>query len=577
MLVLKRPAARYAVLALVGLVLVGGASATTSSRNVYNNIKTYNRILANVYDKYVDEVDSKELIYASIRGMMDSLDPHSAFLEKKQYDDLMMETQGKYGGVGISIDIRDDWLTVVSPIEGGPAYALGIQAGDRIIAIEGESTKGITTSDAAKILRGQKGTQVTITIARKGEPAPFDVEITRDVVELKSVPYVGVIRDDIGYLRLSRFSEDSGREVEDGLKQLMDQGVKGVIFDLRNNHGGLLTQSVAVSDKFLERGKLISYTQGRAASDRSEYHATENPTLPMDIPVVVLVNTSTASASEIVSGALQDDGRAVILGELTYGKGLVQTLIPLDTDANLKLTTAKWYTPAGRCIQKPFDQEEEEDELAASVDDPAIEVDEPSEVPEKPAVGGILPDVELEGERLSRYGIELLSQNHFFRFAVNYTSEHEIPRDWRISEDVVDQFRTYLAEQEFDYQSVAQLELERLDKIAKDMEYEESTVAALSALGSRLESEKAKDFEKNRDYVKFELEREIMSKVWGTEGRYEVTLRDDNQAQAAVDVLLDRARYEGILSGKQAIAAANPGQPEGTALGSADSPFVDEN
>jgi len=575
--VLKRPAARYAVLALVGLVLVGGASATTSSRNVYNNIKTYNRILANVYDKYVDEVDSKELIYASIRGMMSSLDPHSAFLEKKQYDDLMMETQGKYGGVGISIDIRDEWLTVVSPIEGGPAYALGIQAGDRIISIEGETTKGITTSDAAKILRGQKGTRVTITIARKGEPAPFEVEITRDVVELKSVPYVGVIRDDIGYLRLSRFSEDSGREVEDGLEQLMDMDVKGVVFDLRNNHGGLLTQSVSVSDKFLERGKLISYTQGRAASDRSEYHATEKPTLPMGIPVVVLVNTSTASAAEIVSGALQDDGRAVILGELTYGKGLVQTLIPLDTDANLKLTTAKWYTPAGRCIQKAFDEDEEPTAVAASVEDPAIEVEEPSELPEQEPVGGIQPDIVLEGERLSRYGIELLSQNHFFRFGVNYTAENEVVRDWRISDGVVEEFQAYLAEQEFDYQTVAQIEKERLDKIAEDMEYEEATVAALAALGDRLESEKSKDFEKNRDYVRFELEREIMSKVWGTEGRYEVTLRDDNQAQEAVDVLLDLARYERILSGKQAIAAASPDNPGDGTIGSADSPFVDEN
>ena len=574
---LKRPAARYAVLALVGLVLVGGASATTSSRNVYNNIKTYNRILANVYDKYVDEVDSKELIYASIRGMMSSLDPHSAFLEKKQYDDLMMETQGKYGGVGISIDIRDEWLTVVSPIEGGPAYALGIQAGDRIISIEGETTKGITTSDAAKILRGQKGTRVTITIARKGEPAPFEVEITRDVVELKSVPYVGVIRDDIGYLRLSRFSEDSGREVEDGLEQLMDMDVKGVVFDLRNNHGGLLTQSVSVSDKFLERGKLISYTQGRAASDRSEYHATEKPTLPMGIPVVVLVNTSTASAAEIVSGALQDDGRAVILGELTYGKGLVQTLIPLDTDANLKLTTAKWYTPAGRCIQKAFDEDEKPTAVAASVEDPAIEVEEPSELPEQEPVGGIQPDIVLEGERLSRYGIELLSQNHFFRFGVNYTAENEIVRDWRISDGVVEEFQAYLAEQEFDYQTVAQIEMERLDKIAEDMEYEEATVAALAALGDRLESEKSKDFEKNRDYVRFELEREIMSKVWGTEGRYEVTLRDDNQAQEAVDVLLDLARYERILSGKQAIAAASPGNSGDGTIGSADSPFVDEN
>ena len=554
---LKKPAARYFLLALVGLVLVGGASATTNSKNVYNNIKTYNRILANVYDKYVDDVDSKELIYSSIRGMMESLDPHSAFLEKKQYEDLMMETQGKYGGVGISIDIRDEWLTVVAPIEGGPAYALGIQAGDRIIAIEGETTKGITTSEAAKKLRGRQGTEVTITIARKGQVAPFDMEITRDTVELKSVPYVGVIRDDIGYLRLSRFSEDSGREVEDGLKDLLAQDVKGIIFDLRTNHGGLLTQAVSVSDKFLERGKMISYTQGRFDADRSEYHATEKPVVPADVPVVILVNASTASAAEIVSGALQDDGRAVILGELTYGKGLVQTLIPLDTDASLKLTTAKWYTPAGRCIQKPLEDEVAEDEIAAA-DEGTLTVEGDEEIPTRRDEGGVLPDIEMEGERISRYGVELLRGNHFFRFAVDYTSNHEIPRDWRITKPVVTEFEQYLTDQEFDYETVAQVELKRLEEIGEVQEFNANTLAMLDQLGTALDAEKSKDFDKNLDYIEFEIEREIMSKMFGTEGRYEVTLRDDIQAQAAIDLLLDQERYHAIIAGKDAILAAEP-------------------
>ena len=559
----RKPAGRYLLLAIAGLLLVGGASATSSSKNVYNDIKTYNQVLANVYDKYVDEKDSGDLIRASIQGMMKSLDPHSAYLEKKDYDDLMLETQGKYGGVGISIDVRDEWLTVVSPIEGTPAYKLGIRAGDRIIAIEGKSTKGITTSDAAKVLRGPKGTSVTITIARKGEPQPFDLTIERDVVELKSVPYEGIVRDGIGYIRLSRFSEDSGREMDDGLRDLLDKGAKGVIFDLRSNHGGLLTQAVSVSNKFLDRGKLISYTQGRHAEDRSEYFATEKPVLPKSLPVVVLVNGSTASASEIVSGALQDDGRAVILGELTYGKGLVQTLIPLGEDASLKLTTAKWYTPAGRCIQKPFKDEEDADadfvEGAGDTPESTLKPDSTSgaEVPQKKIEGGIQPDIVMEGDGVSRYAMELLAANHFFRFAVNWTTDHkDVPRGWRPNDAVIAEFRKYLADQKFDYETVAQVEMDHLEKLSTSEKFDVQTQAALKTLSGRLEAEKDKDFDRHKDEIAYWIEREVNYKTHGTEGLYETMLRTDSQVQAAVDLLKDPEAYTRTLHGKEPIAAA---------------------
>ena len=563
MLKIRKPAGRYLLLALAGLLLVGGASAT-SQKNVYNNIKTYNRVLANVYDKYVDELDAEQLINASIEGMMKSLDPHSAFLEKKQYDDLLLETQGKYGGVGIQIDIRDEWLTVVSPIEGTPAYKLGLRAGDRIVAIEGKSTKGITTADAAKVLRGPKGTKVTITIARKGEPQPFDVTIERDVVELKSVPYRGVVRDGIGYLRLGRFSEESGREVDEGLKYLVAQGAKGIVFDLRSNHGGLLTQAVAVADKFLDRGKLISYTQGRHPEDRSEYYATENPIVPKNIPVVVLVNGSTASASEIVAGALQDDARAVILGELTYGKGLVQTLIPLEADVSLKLTTAKWYTPSGRCIQKPFDEEEadaEAEEVAPESNLHPEAKDKETGEPKK-VEGGIQPDVVLEGETVSRYALELLSGNHFFRFAVDWTSDHkDVPRGWRPDAQVVQEFKKYLDGQKFDYETVAQVEMDHLRDLSKSEEFDASTVTALDALSKRLEVEKAQDFDRHRDEIEYWIEREVNYKLYGTEGLYETTLRTDRQVQAAVDVLKDPAKYQKALETKEPVTPVGQKEP----------------
>jgi carboxyl-terminal processing protease len=554
----RRPASRYLVLCVVGLGLIGGASVTTPSKNVYNNLRTYNTILANVYDKYVEEVDSKDLIYASIEGLMASLDPHSAFLEQSEYSDLMEETQGRYGGVGISIDIRDEWLTVVSPIEGTPAFRLGIRAGDRIVAIEGESTKGITTADAAKKLRGPKGSAVHITIARTGEYQPFEFEIVRDVIEIKSVLYQGIVRDGIGYVKLVRFSEESGEEVEAALQDLVSKGAKGIVFDLRWNHGGLLTQAVSVSGKFLERGQLIAYTQGRDRRDRSEFHSSERPSLPAEIPLVVLVNEGTASASEIVAGALQDGGRAVILGKLTYGKGLVQTLIPLDGESSLKLTTAKWYTPAGRCIQREYE------EGAALSEEAAAEDAAPEEAPpavegatEAPPTGGIEPDIVVESDTLSRYAIELEQGNHFFRFGVNYTADHpDVPLDFRVGEPVLEEFRTYLEHEKFDYETAAEFELKRLQEVATESEFDTETVAVLDALEERIGHEQTKDFEKDRHYLTYAIEREILAKVHGTEGRYRAQLRVDTQAQAAIDLLLDRKAYDAALAERHAIAAA---------------------
>lgn len=566
----KRPVRNF-LLALAGLALIGGTTATWASKGtVYDNIKTYNKILANVYDKYVEDVDSEDLIYSSIEGMMQALDPHSSFLQASDYEDLMLDTQGKYGGIGISIDIRDEWLTVVSPIEGTPAFNLGIRAGDRIVAIEGESTKGITTSEAAAKLRGRKGTTVHITLRRQGEPLPIELDIERDVIELKSVPYAAVVKDGVGYVRLTRFSEESTNEVDAGIKKVLAEGATSLVFDLRYNHGGLLTQAVAISNEFLDRGSLIVYTQGRHESDRTEYRATEKPAVPADIPVVVLVNEASASASEIVAGALQDDGRAVILGELTYGKGLVQTLIPLSPEASLKLTTAKWYTPAGRCIQKPWKDDDAEASLADAVAEDGAEPEVPTEAVD---AGGIQPDIQVPTEPGTRYAFELVRQNHFFGFAVDYSSGREIPRDFRATPDVADAFRAYLEENEFDYETEAQLQIDRLRELGKEDGYDAATVAAIDALEARVEAEKRRDFERNLDYVVFGIEREIQSKVWGVEAAYEVSLRNDKQFDAAVALLKDHDAYLAALEGKEPVKAVGDSKGDMTAIAEGDPGF----
>ncbi len=560
----RKPAVQFLLVAALGLLLVGGESATAPTSNVYNNIKIYNRVLANVFDKYVEKVDSKDLIFASIEGMMSVLDQHSAFLEKKQYDDLMLETQGKYGGVGISIDVRDGWLTIVSPMEGTPAFRLGLRAGDRIVAIEGESTKGFTTAQAASKLRGPKGSKVGITIERPGETAPLEVEIVRDVIEIKSVPFQGIVRDGIGYVKLVRFSEESGEEVGQAVRDVLAQGAKGIVFDLRFNHGGLLTQAVSVSEKFLDKGKLISFTQGRDPSDRKEFRAGSTPIVPKNVPIVILVNESTASASEIVAGALQDDHRAVILGELTYGKGLVQTLIPVDSEVNLKLTTAKWYTPSGRCIQKEDQESHLGDEDLASADgeeapQSTIEVQKKGEIETPEDEGGIVPDVTVEGDKLTRYGFELERQNHFFKFAVDYSTKHSsVPKDFRATDEIVARFKAYLDEQKFTYETASEMELDKLRELAKEEGYDAGLASAIEMLEKRITEEKSKDFERNKDYVRFGIEREILSKAHGTEGWYRSIMRQDKQTQAAIDLLLDSAKYSQTLDAKKGLAQATP-------------------
>jgi carboxyl-terminal processing protease len=335
--------------ALVLLVLTGGVQhGTTAIEDTYEKLKVFTEILSLVQSNYVDEVKSKELIYGAVKGMLETLDPHSAFMPPETFREMQVETQGSFGGLGIEITVKDRALTVVSPIEGTPADRAGIQPGDRIIKIEGQPTKDLTLMDAVRKLRGPKGSKVTITILREGSLEPLDVTLVREVIEVKSVRSKD-LGDGIYYVRLSSFQERTTKDMERALEQAQKAGSTALILDLRNDPGGLLNQAVAVSDMFLDKGQLIVYTQGRVKNQDLRFTAEHSNGFPR-WPMVVLVNGGSASASEIVAGALQDWKRAVILGTKTFGKGSVQTVIPLSDGSGLRLTTAKYFTPRGRSI-----------------------------------------------------------------------------------------------------------------------------------------------------------------------------------------------------------------------------------
>ena len=316
----------------------------------YQKLRIFTDVLDKIQANYVDEVDTEKLIYGAIEGMLATLDPHSTFLAPDVYKELQVETKGKFGGLGIEITIRDGILTIVSPIEDTPAYRGGLKAKDKIIKIDGESTKSMTLFEAVKRMRGRQGTSVTLTIVREGLAKPMDVTLVRDIIKIVSIKKKR-LDSNYGYIRLIQFQENTSKELEGALKGLETEqgGLKGLVLDLRNNPGGLLDQAVMVADEFLDSGKIV-YTDSRMPSQKMEFKA--NPKKDhRDYPMVVLVNSGSASASEIVAGALQDHHRAIILGTTTFGKGSVQTVIPLEDGSGLKLTTAQYFTPSGRSIQ----------------------------------------------------------------------------------------------------------------------------------------------------------------------------------------------------------------------------------
>ncbi len=334
--------------ALLGGVLIGkGWERTGHAGETYEELKTFSEVLNQVQKHYVDETKPKDLIQGAIRGMLATLDPHSAYMTPEMYKEMQVETKGEFGGVGIQIGVKDSRLAVIAPIEGTPAHRAGIKSGDFIVKVNDDTTKDLTLMDAVQKMRGPKGSKVNLTIQRDGTPDPLVFTLVRDTIKIESVK--SKVIENLGYVRLTQFQEATGRDLSKAIKQFRDQKVQGAILDLRNNPGGLLTAAVDVSEQFLPSGKLVVYTKSREGK-KDEWLAKSKDQLE-DLPVIILVNEGSASASEIVAGALQDWGRAVIVGTTSFGKGSVQTILPLGDGSGLRLTTAKYYTPKGRSIQ----------------------------------------------------------------------------------------------------------------------------------------------------------------------------------------------------------------------------------
>lgn len=522
---------------------------------LYRNIKLLDGIALRVAQSYMEEVDPQELTRAGIDGMLDILDPFSVLMEMKYYNRLMETTQGRYEGLGMSIDMRDDTVTIVAPMEGTPAMRVGLQAGDKVVEIDGESTDGMTTEDASKRMRGPAGTTVVLTIVRVGIPEPLEFSVERAVIELNSVPFYGMADEEnkIAYLRLSKFSETTADELRAALTELNENDLNGLIFDLRGNGGGLLEQAVETASLFLDEAKLVVYTQGKDPRSQKKYFSKGEPLFAKK-PLVVLVDAATASASEIVSGAIQDWDRGLILGNTTFGKGLVQQIfsLPEQNDIRLKLTTAKYYVPSGRCIQKPHistkHPEQMDDELTEAESEGTYTTGAGREVY---GGGGIAPDVIIERNPYTPIEVNMLRKSMYFDFAVEYVSKNpNLPLDFNVSDEVLDEYREFLERSEFSYKTATEVEIDKISKILdEDSTKQDIFGPYLEELQALVVKEKELEYEQAKKDIRRSLRGAILNNVYGERGWYEgVLLRDDPYIRKALEILNQQGEYKKILA-----------------------------
>jgi carboxyl-terminal processing protease len=419
-------------------------------------LQSFGRALAVVEDNYVGKVESKTLVDDALQGMLHTLDPHSNYLDRDAYGEMRDEQRGKFCGLGIQINKpgADKPLTIIAPIDGTPASRAGLQAGDIISKIEGAETISLTVQEAVRRLKGEKGTKVTITIQRPGEDTPFDVTLIRDEIPTHSVTLTYMVRPGTGFIRLANFTTTTATEIDDSIKKLRAEGMSQLILDLRRNPGGLLDQAVQVSERFIPAGKMIVYTRGRVPGSDQDYLASKEAD-HVDLPLVVLVDHASASASEIVSGAIQDHDRGLVVGETTFGKGLVQRVIPLRGGGAVALTTAKYFTPSGRLIQRDYSDLddyflalEEETEVPAATSEPPASHKETRHTDAGRTVyggGGITPDYIVKAERASPALSRLMRDNLVLDFAVRYVPAHPaITPEVKVDKGFKEEFQRFL-------------------------------------------------------------------------------------------------------------------------------------
>ncbi len=500
---------------------------------------------------YVEDVDPYPLIKAGINGMLDKLDPYTVFIDENGERRLRIITTGKYGGLGMEVGLRNKKITVISPIEGTPAQRMGIRAGDIIEKVDDQSVSGWSIEQVSGKLRGKVGTRVKLLLRRPGLEKPFELILTREEIIIKDVSYADFVAPGIAYVTLSGFTEKAAAELKLAIKELQDRGeIKAFILDLRGNPGGLLKSAVDVVNVFVPKGKLVVYTKGFREKE-ARFYTTKIPVLP-DVPRAVLVDEGSSSTSEIVAGARQDMDRAVIVGEPTFGKGLVQKVYTLDDqfDGRLKITTAKYYVPSGRCIQKrDYGQNNDVFIRDSSATDSSAHVYFTENKRKVYDHGGIYPDVTVRQDSMNYIVVDLIRKNLLFDFAVDYHQKHpEWRGDFIVNDKIMDLFAAYLKEKNFKPTMIVDNELDKVKKIARREGYSEKTLQLIKQLRDRFAGEREAIYQNNLEQIRVLLRLELAEKYYGKDFRQKLSLEDDRQAQETIHILQDQDQYKDILA-----------------------------
>jgi len=518
---------------------------------IAKNLEIFTNVYKEINTHYVDDIEPAKLMRTGLDAMLESLDPYTNFISESEIEGYRFLTTGKYGGIGSSIRQVGDYVIITEPYEGFPADVSGLKAGDKILEVDGKSAKNKNTTEVSDVLKGTPGTDVDVLIDRPGTEKPIEIKITRAEVKVKNVPYYGRLEGDIGYITLTTFTEDAGKNVADALKALQKEGeLKGVIFDLRGNGGGLLREAINVSNVFVDKGLETVTTRSKVADWDKSYKTLNNP-VDTELPLVVLVNGGSASASEIVSGAIQDFDRGVLIGQRTYGKGLVQNTKDVGYNSKVKMTISKYYIPSGRCIQK------------VSYDGSGNAVDIPDSLRtvfytenKRPVLdgGGVDPDLLTDRKEYSLVLRSLIRENLIFDFVTDYVLTKEKPASIdseMFSEDDFSKFVSYLSDKEYQYQTKSENVIDDLSTALDKDKFSAEIVKEVEAIKEKLTKEKEQDVYKYKDQIIDDVRNQIATRFFLQKGKIRQSLSSDVDIKKAKELLSDLNTYKSILSGSK--------------------------
>ena len=521
------------------------------SFEIAKNLEIFADIYKTIHYNYVDDVDPGKTMKVAIDAMLASLDPYTNYFPESSMEDVRLQMLGEYGGIGAMIHSDGKSAFISEVYEGMPAHTSDLRAGDKILSVNGESAEGKSTGEISSALRGQAGTDVTVVVERRGKT--LTKTLTRREIKLKPVPYYGFVGNgDYGYIKLNEFTQGSGQAVRDALMDLRkrNKNMKGLILDLRGNGGGLMNEAVDIVNNFVKRGELVVETKGKIASKNMKSYTRMEP-VDTELPLVVLIDNYSASASEIVSGSLQDFDRAVVVGERSFGKGLVQNILPLIYNSQLKVTVSKYYIPSGRCIQAIDYGKRDEQGKAVKVPD-SLKTAFLTRNGRTVYDGfGIEPDVEMQPEYMSPIAEALITKNLVFEYVNAFVEKHDSiePADkFEIDNSLYADFCAFIAQKGLDYSTYSEKAIEELRRVAKDEKYSASLEAQIVEMEKRIKSEKESDLQRHRDEIAEMLKSEILTRYYYERGRIEGLLTTDPDVKKAIEVLGNQTEYKRILN-----------------------------